>query len=195
MSTRSARPAFRLITALGALTLFSLISTSKAVLAYDFSGTTLGEPTWNRPLEDLSALSSAGTNVSYSVFNFTVSASGNYDFLSTGNNPSGWDNFTFLYKDSFNSSTPLINALYGNDDYLGTTGISGIDQVPLTANTQYYYVTTGWADSDLGTFMNSINGPGAILAVPEASSGMLTLVGLALLGSCLKRRRSNRVCA
>ena len=78
---------------------------------------------------------------------------------------------------------------------LGTTGLSGMDAVPLFVNTSYYFVTTGWSDSDLGAFSNSINGPGVILTAPETSSGMLTLAGLGLLGAHLRRRRATSVCA
>ncbi|WP_414527739.1 hypothetical protein [Nodularia chucula] len=128
-------------------------------LAIVFTGDTTGQPTWNRPVQGNppTNLSLAGTAVPYSVQEFFVDTNGAYNFLST----TIWDNFTFLYASAFNPTAPFTNVIIGNDDF-PTIGISGFNGVNLTANQSYFFVTTGFANSDFGTFTNEITGPGTI---------------------------------
>lgn len=84
-----------------------------------FTGTTVGGPTFNRPVAGtpLTSHSGVGTAVPYNFLSFTVFNSGSYNFLSEAIAPANWDNYLFLYQNSFNPGAPLSNALIGNDDY------------------------------------------------------------------------------
>lgn len=119
------------------------------------TGSTTPGSTYNRLLEDLSALSAVGTAVRYEPYSFSVSAAGTYSFLSTAK----FDNFTFLYSPTLNAALPLVNAKVGNDDLLGLT-TSGFS-FDLTPGVNYVVVTTGFANSDFGAFSNTIGSPGA----------------------------------
>ena len=154
----------------------------------DFTGTTTGGPTFNRPLEDLSAASVIGTAVAYDVFNFSVTENGTYTFLITAI----FDSFALLYEDSFNPASPLTNALAGNDDLLGLT-TSGFAH-DLTVGTNYVFVSTGFGNLDFGAFSDTVGGPGALVAasphpVPEPHTGFLLGLGLVAVG-LVRRRRS-----
>ena len=149
------------------------------------SGNTTTGATFNRPLEDLSALSSLGTGVHYNVYQFSVSAAGSYNFVTTSLQPDFFDPFVVLYGQSFNSSAPLANALIANDDFQGSQAVSGFDR-QLAAGATYAYVTTGFSSTDYGSFTTTISGPGVIAAVPEVETSMLMLLGLA--GLCARRK-------
>jgi hypothetical protein len=154
-----------------------------------FSGTTAGGPTWNRPIAGTppTTLSGLATDVPYQVTEFQVSASGLYNFLNLATNPLNWDNYTFLYQGSFNPSAPLANVLIGNDDFPGI-GQSGFNNVLLTAGQTYFFVTTGFDNSDFGAFSTSVTGPGLLLfptqVIPEPATlgvfcGLVGVCGLA----------------
>ncbi len=129
------------------------------------SGTTVGQPTWNRPVAngDLPPFltSFVGTNVSFNVQDFTVSTSGSYNFLSETVEPKNWDNFLVLYQNSFNPTSPLTNAVIANDDF-PTVGLAGFKNVSLNSGTNYFLVTTGFKNGDAGSFVNSITSATAI---------------------------------
>jgi hypothetical protein len=158
---------------------------SAQAATFTYSGTTLGAPTWNRPeangVNAPTILSTPlGTAVAYRSFGFTVSSSDNYTFSSIGSNPINWDNYTFLYKNSFNPNTPLVNAIIGNDDN-PTIGLSGFT-TSLSPSVNYFLVTTGWRNTDAGTFTNTITNSGlgtvsaiAATAVPEPATILGTL--------------------
>lgn len=151
----------------------------------DFSGSTAGGLTFDRPIETLDFVSPAGMGARYNAFQFSVDTSGFYNFLST---VSGWDNFTLLYGPGFNAASPLTNALAANDDFGMNPGVSGFS-FGLSAGTTYTFLTTGFdGTADFGAFNNSISGPGNIAAVPEPATVATMMLGLMLIG-LLRRRR------
>lgn len=151
---------------------------------FTWSGDLTGAPTWDRPFAGLSGISAIGSGVGYQTLEFTVTASGSYDFLSTS---SGWDNFTFLYSPSFNPTQQLVNGLIGNDDLGGLT-TSGFS-FGLTAGTTYIFVTTAFAPADFGAYTNTITGPGTVNVIPEPGTYALMALGLAGIGAWVRRRR------
>ena len=137
------------------LGLAALVGLLRPAAAQSYSGTTVGGPTFNRPIADLSGLSGIGTNVAYSQYDFAVNTPGYYNFLSTATAPSGWDNFLVLYMGGFNPNDGLNNAYIANDDLRGTTGLSGFNNVFLDAGS-YQLVTTGFYNESAGAFTNTI---------------------------------------
>ena len=160
--------------------------TPDAILApLTYNGTTVGSPTFNRPVANANSaptsLSGIGTAVSYDVVQFTIAATGTYNFLSKSVLSANWDNYTFLYSGTFNPSSPLSGVLIGNDDF-PTIGISGFSY-NLTAGSTYSFVTTGYSNTDAGTFNDSIT-----QAVPEP--GTWAMIGLGAVGLvALQRKR------
>ena len=141
----------------------------------------MNDPTFNRPLEDLSSLSTVGTAVRYDVLHFFVGTSGQYTFATTAM----FDSFAVLYSPTFSAASPLGNALAANDDLLGVT-TSGF-AANLTAGTNYFYVITAFANNEMGAYSNTIGGPGVIAVIPEAGTYAMMALGLAVLG--IARRR------
>lgn len=177
----------------------ALTFVSSAVSAADitFTGTTAGGPVWNRPVAGTppNVLSGVGTSVPYSFQVFSVGSVGTYTFLSTA--VASWDNYTFLYSNTFNPGAPLTNVVTGNDDIISPTGVPIIGSsgfsMNLNTSTDYFLVTTGFANTDFGAFSNSITGPGDIslgrtVATPDTGT-TLSLLGLALLGLAAVRRK------
>mmetsp|Transcript_38839 Transcript_38839/g.62907 ORF Transcript_38839/g.62907 Transcript_38839/m.62907 type:complete len:176 (-) Transcript_38839:58-585(-) len=132
-------------------------STSLEVLA-TYSGTTIGQPVYNRPIANGNSaptlLSSTGTAVPYSSQAFYVTDAGLYTFVVTG----PFDEYTFLYGGPFDPAQPFNNIIIGNDDLSGQTISSGFSTA-LVANSVYYLVTTGFYNSDSGPFIGTITGP------------------------------------
>lgn len=156
--------------------------------AVTLAGDTTNGPVWNRPFESLSGLSAFGAGVNYEVTPFTVTASGSYVFQNTAT----WDNFTFVYANTFNPATPLVNGLVGNDDN-PDLGLSGFTTA-LTAGTSYFYVVTGFDSTEFGAYSAAVTGPGDVIltAVPEPGTYGLMGLGLAavLLGARRRRERA-----
>ncbi len=124
---------------------------------------TLGGSTWSRPLADGSGLSGVGVGVSYHVYGpFNVDAAGSYTFSSEQD----YDGFIFVYQNSFDPNSPLVNYLAGNDD----AGPGSVITTDLATATNYYFVTTSFAPEDFGTFTTTITGAGTAtcgtLAIP-----------------------------
>ena len=124
-----------------------------------YTGTTVGKPTWQRPIanghDTPVALSPNATKTRYNAFSFTVTDTDYYDLLSVSNSPASWDNYTFLYQGSFDASRPLNNILLGNDDF-GAIGRSGFNGISLLSGTNYYFVTTGISNPIDGSFTDTI---------------------------------------
>ncbi|WP_309740218.1 PEP-CTERM sorting domain-containing protein [Chamaesiphon sp. OTE_20_metabat_361] len=165
----------------------SFVIPNAQAATFNYTETTMDAPTWNRPVENFNSPPTAiagasGEAVSYSSFGFTVSDPDNYVFQSTAN----FDNYTFLYQNSFNPTNPLLNILIGNDDN-PTIGLSGFTTA-LTAGTNYFLVTTGFDNPDVGTFSNTITGVGNVTptAVPEPATILGSLVAI---GSGVYARR------
>lgn len=162
--------------ALAAALLF--IAQGASAATFEFTGTTVGGATFQRPIETLGE-SPTIDPVAYSAFEFTVSSTGFYNFLSVANG--GWDNFTLLYGPGFNPAFPLTNAIVANDDRNFTVGESAFS-ASLSAGVRYTYVTTGLDSLQFGAFNNSIEGMGTVTAVPEPSTYLMLALGLAALG-------------
>jgi hypothetical protein len=62
--------------------------------------------------------------------------------------------------------------------------------INLNAGSDYYFVTTGFSNTDEGTFSNTFTGPGNIFLVPEPYTSLL--FGLAIVGLTMTRWRLGR---
>jgi hypothetical protein len=168
--------------------LFIALGTAAPSMAasVQYSGTTVGQSTWNRPIDNganpPTSLSGVGTNVSYSVQEFSVDASGLYNFLSDTVSPTNWDNYLFLYQNSFNPTTPLTNAVIGNDDF-NFIGRSAFNDVSLTAGRSYFLVTTGYNNDSAGSFTNTVSGSGNITLASSSPASQPVPEPLTILGS------------
>lgn len=134
--------------------------TNAPAATVNYSGTTVGGLTYNRALSSCAGLSGVGVGVTYSVQQFSVDTSGAYDVTSV--QTGAWDGFLFVYQSAFDPANPLTNCFSANDDGGAGIGTSDILGVALTAGTQYFAVTTGFAPGDEGAFTNTITGPGNI---------------------------------
>jgi hypothetical protein len=149
-----------------------------SVRAATFTGNTIGAPTWNRPVENAmnpptAIAGNVGTAVPYNTLPFTVSAPGSYTFLSV--TPS-FDNYTFLYQNAFDPTNPIANGIVSNDDLTPnvTNGLSGFTTA-LNVGTNYFFVTTGFDNTDAGAFTTTITGTGNVsqttpTSVPEPAT-------------------------
>ena len=156
-------------------------SSEAIVTPLTYNGTTVGGPTFNRPNANgnsaPTALSTTGTAVPFDLLTFTVATAGTYSFLSVGN----YDNFLVLYTGTFNPATPLTGALIANDDF-PTIGRSGFNYA-LTTGTTYSLVTTGFSNTSVGTFTNTIS------AVPEPGTYVMIGAGCVALFALQRARR------
>jgi hypothetical protein len=175
-----------------------LAAAASAQSAVYTAATSSSGPRYNRLVADgvtglSTGLSTVGTNTPYHVQPFWVGTSGPYNFFSNAGSPNGWDQYLWLYGSSWNPANPAIGAIRGNDDFNNLIGQSGFSGVSLTANTQYYLITTGYENSDFGSFTNSITwasesegGPINLGMIP--SPGAAALFGLGGLMATKRRR-------
>ena len=182
---------------LGLAALFIATPAQAAVLTYQ--GDTTNQQTWRHtapgnPPDRISGENAGtmGMTVPYSVFQFVVEESGLYTFGSTvpgATSPADgvWDNFLVLYQNSFNPTNQLTNVLVAT--IAPDNGSPAFDR-QLTAQRNYFLVTTGRRVTDFGLFTNTISGSGKVVAVPESGSipGVLAAVGVGLL--LYKRKQS-----
>ncbi len=182
--------------ALGAA-LLGLAQTASAGSAPFAGNLGANDPTFNRPLQGNppTGLSGVGTAVRYDLLPFYVTAPDTYlmQTLSASLSPgSADDTFIVLYQNSFNSASPLVNALRADDDN-GPGGLS-LMSYALSPSVQYYLVVTSFSNGALGDYTGSITNPGngmAVLGVvPEPSSAMMMLTALAIGGLAAARRRT-----
>lgn len=182
--------------------MFAAFALSAAIVtpasAVTILGTTVGGPTYNRPVagNPPTTLSGIGTAVRYQLTPFTVSTTGSYSFLMTGLAPTNWDTYLGLNSVAFNPLAPLTNALVYNDDF-PSIGLSGFSRT-LTAGVSYFAIATGFANTDFGTYSLAINGPGTVTVggaptVPESSTWAMIIAGFGIVGAALRGRRRHRV--
>ena len=150
-----------------------------------FTGTTVGAPVYNRG-SGCTSLSGVGTATPYHVQPITVSTTGTYSILSVQNG--GWDGYIHLYQGSFNPGSPLTNCIASNDDFIDI-GQSLIPVVTLTAGDSYFLVTSGFENTDSGTFTTTLE---ALFQAPvptmSATNLGLMAFGVLLLGVYVQRR-------
>lgn len=125
-----------------------------------YTGDTTGGPTYQRAVASCAGLTATTGPMAYSLQPFTVDTSGAYDISSIQDGE--FDGFVFLYEGDFDPANPLDGCVTGNDDGDDGIGTSDIDGAALTAGTDYLVVTTGFSAVDVGTFTNTIDGPGEI---------------------------------
>ncbi|MDX9911648.1 MAG: PEP-CTERM sorting domain-containing protein [Phycisphaerales bacterium] len=170
----------------GGLAVALLAGAAFGQLATDIGSIDGSEATYNRALEGFSGLSGVGTNVFFDVRPFYVNTTGTYDILSTQTD----DGFLFVYAGSFNPANPTANGIGSDDDGSGGIGTSDVVGLNLTANTQYYAVTTTFDNGVTMDYRNDYYGPqGASVIfgnIPAPAS--VALLGLGGLVAGRRRR-------
>lgn len=153
---------------------FTSTITLIAELQASLSGSTEGNPVWQRPEEGTPpvTLSATATAVPYQAMSFRVDMDGRYYFWIT---PSGnFDAFCILYEELFNPENPLTNALVASDDY--DSPAQSFAEADLFAGVDYFLVVTGHANADAGAYQTHIYGPGAVhTALLRTISGSVSL--------------------
>ena len=171
----------------------TVASTSAFAGTTVFTGDTTNGPTYNRPVSGTppTVLSGVGTAVRYVVTPFTVSVSGNYNFL---NSAPTYDSYLGVHRNLFDPTNGLLNALSYDDD-AGPGSDSQITGLALLAGVSYFAVSSGFANTDFGAFTLTIDGPGNIIGaggggVPEPATWAMMIFGFAGIGAALRRRRA-----
>jgi len=188
----------------GTSTLTYAFDDALSTLGAEFNGALSGsDPTYQRaanfnadpfgtPVLDLSTTATA---VFYDVQPFYVATDGTYAMGIAA----GFDTYLAAYSGSFNPAAALTNLINANNEGINvlrnnslgpldvstvTNGISRLD-LPLTANTQYFLVTSSLANGTTGNYLGQIVGPGAVTLGIVPEPGMMSAVVWTL---CLHRR-------
>lgn len=140
----------------------------------DYTASTAGAPTWDRPNEDGSP-TYYGTDVPYHVQAFEVGGAGSYFVESVQE----YDGYLFLYGGSFDPTAPSTGFIAGDDDFFEFFVGAGSSLViaDLVADTTYYLVTSGYDSYSYGSFTNAFDGTYAITLkdVGDTSPPVITL--------------------
>ena len=121
--------------------------------------------------------------VSYYQYAFTVDTSGEYSFQVLAE----YDSVALLFENSFDPADTGSNLVNGNDD--DVSFITSALAADLEAGTTYYFVVTGFDNSQFGNFAAQFGGPGQISAVPEPSTWLMLGLGLAAVGYTARRKK------
>ncbi len=155
--------------------LMSLASAAAADFNQTFTGSNLGGPLWNRPIDDGPTLRAEAVHFQQQRFRLESAATckiyGSQDF----------DGYIHLYQGSFNSASPLTNLLGGDDD--GELGI-GTSRLPDPGDTSgeptlilpagnYVLVTSGFSEGAQGSFWNTIHCDAAQPTHGTCASGLV----------------------
>ena len=176
--------------------------------SFSFTAVTSGlQPTYNRPLMNVGAVTTVFTGLSpnapavpYSattlnILNPVGTPTANYSFSSVGTSPVNWDNALFLYSGSFTPLNPLNNRVIGMTGYQHVNQGTSAFNIVLATGT-YVLVTTGVFGGavnpvDSGIAANSINGLGTITAsTPEPGPFVMIGIGLVMIGAKRFKRNS-----
>ena len=160
-----------------------------------WSGTTVGAPTFNRPVQPGVSANTvipsvlSGVNVAYSAHTYNSNTSGIATITSVCVAPNSWNNFLVVYQGKFDPSNPLKNAIAavegGYNDVIfqnyivqGTFNSVASLRLSLAAGQTYTIVTTGSASTNVGSYTASVTSdpvPGSAVASFDGTLGGVLL--------------------
>lgn len=150
------------------------------------TGDTSGLPTFLRPGDYGGPTPPWITGVSYQAFNVSATVSDwQYTFMANCE----YSCVSFFYENAFDPADPLKNLMATSADAYGFTAL----MANIEPGQRYVYVVSGYNDWDAGQFSLTVGGKGdiSISAVPEPSSGLMLLGGLAGIAALARRARRN----
>lgn len=133
--------------------------------AQNWAGTTVGKPTFDRPIQGTPPSSTYGSaTFRYEFKSFAVSTAGSYTLDAAY---PVMDGYLFVYSGSFNPSSPLTNCLAANDDF--STFYDSQITLTLAVGT-YVCVVSSYASGDTGDFTVTFTGPANVSFPPRVVS-------------------------